>query len=133
MRIALASAIAGMILVVSTGTAAANVCVTKRIKSLARTCGSVIDAVGEPIPNAKVTILKDGTEVAETQTDDGGKFSFETLKEGTYEIRVRANGFQTFGFRIVAVKPARKCKRTLRITLSVGYSSCAGDVQLIKP
>jgi len=38
------------------------------LKPIHHVCGFVVDPSGEPIPNAKVTILKDGNEVATMQT-----------------------------------------------------------------
>jgi hypothetical protein len=39
-------------------------------------CGTIVDQVGEVVPGATVTILKDGTEIAAVETGVDGKFSF---------------------------------------------------------
>ena len=41
------------------------------------------------IANAKVTVLTAGKKIAEQQTGDDGKFSFDQLKAANYEIQVR--------------------------------------------
>jgi 3-dehydroquinate synthase class II len=82
----------------------------------------VLNQLGEPIPNAKVTILKGVTELASVQTNDDGKFSFEQLEAGNYDIQVQADSFKSIQSSIVLVKPVTKCKRTLLVTLAVGMS-----------
>jgi hypothetical protein len=90
------------------------------LKPIHHVCGFVVDPSGEPIPNAKVTILKDGNEVAAMQTNADGRFAFEQLKAGSYSIRVDANGFLSALSSIVLVTPGVACKKELGVLLGVG-------------
>lgn len=94
-------------------------------KPIHHICGVVIDPLGEPIPNAKVTILENGRELVALQTGKDGKFSFAQLQAGHYDIRVDADGFKSAGSSIVIAKPSTKCKRALQVLLDVGMG-CSG-------
>jgi Carboxypeptidase regulatory-like domain len=85
----------------------------------------VINELREPIPNAKVTILKGETELVAVYADADGKFSFERLEAGNYVIRVQADNYKSAQSPIVIVKPTMKCKRGLRVMLGVGMQ-CSG-------
>jgi hypothetical protein len=92
------------------------------LKPVHHVCGFVIDPSGEPIPNAKVTILEHTNEVAAMQTNADGRFAFEQLKAGSYGIRVDANGFVSALSSIVLVTPGAACKKELGVFLGVGMS-----------
>jgi hypothetical protein len=128
-----AAMIAGVFLLPPAGNADEMVCKEQRVKKVPHICGSVISPLGEPVPNAKVMIFRDGMEVVEVQSGANGKFSFENLKEGNDEIHVQAYGYESFGFPILVVKPAEECKRALQIPLSIRSSSCAGNIRFVKP
>jgi Carboxypeptidase regulatory-like domain len=81
----------------------------------------------------KVTIFKDGAEIGGVQSDENGKFSFDSLKEGNYEIQVLASGYASFEFYVVLANTDKKCKRALQIPLSIRASACTGNVRLAKP
>jgi hypothetical protein len=84
-------------------------------------CGIVVDLINEPVPNAKVQILKGTTEVLSVKTGGDGKFSFGHLDAGDYQVRVEAAGFRTVPpFRIIVVKPKATGKRMLQIRLTLG-------------
>jgi hypothetical protein len=117
MRTPLVAIISGFILLLPSGFSYATTCIElPPLKPIHRVCGVVIDPLGEPIPNAKVAILKDGQD---------GKFSFEQLEAGHYDIHVEANGFKSAYSSIVLVKPAPKCKLALQVLLEVGMG-CSG-------
>lgn len=106
-------------------------CNQKRVKPLRHICGIVIDESGAPVPQARVTILKDGTELATLQTGTDGQFSFEGLKQGNYEFQAQKEGFHGFRIPVVLVKPRDQCKRALEVVLSVA-NPCPG-ARLVKP
>jgi len=54
------------------------------IKAIRCVRGIVIDPSGLPISNAKVTILRAGTEFVSIRTNTDGKFSFDRLEAGDY-------------------------------------------------
>jgi hypothetical protein len=56
--------------------------------------GTIVDAQGAFIPNAMVTLTKEQGALEErTVTDKEGKFEFQSLNAGVYNIKVAADGF----------------------------------------
>jgi hypothetical protein len=56
--------------------------------------GTIVDAQGAFIPNATVTLTRDEGEFElRLTTDEEGKFQFQYLEEGSYNIKVEADGF----------------------------------------
>jgi len=58
--------------------------------------------------------------IASMQTSTDGRFAFNKLKPGNYDIRVQADGFLSAFSSIVLVKPADACKKQLGVSLAVG-------------
>src|ERR1700760_2334449 len=66
--------------------------------------GSVTDATGAAIANAKVTATSNNTgEVRTTKTNDVGAYRFESVLPGPYSIAVSAEGFAAFNLAHVNV------------------------------
>jgi len=65
-------------------------------QTLSSATGTVTDTSGGVIPNAKVTITNDATNVAKTAvTNSAGSYTVTDLIPGTYTIKVESTGFQT--------------------------------------
>jgi len=77
--------------------------------------GVVFDPLGGALSGAKVSLLRDGTALAKTQTDTQGRFSFERLAEGRYQVAVEAEGFTTRTLDPFAVVGAVKLSITLQL------------------
>ena len=61
----------------------------------AQISGTVVDPQSAPVPNAKVTITEQNTNVARSaMTDSNGSFVFPAIKPGAYELQVEVTGFQ---------------------------------------
>jgi len=59
--------------------------------------GTVTDPSGGVVPNAKVTIVNEGTSAArDTVTDAQGYYVFPSLRPSTYALKVEVAGFATF-------------------------------------
>src|SRR5438093_766399 len=59
--------------------------------------GTVVDASGQVLPGATVTLVNEATGDARTiVTGDRGEFTFRAVRPGTYTVRVELQGFQTF-------------------------------------
>ena len=57
--------------------------------------GSVKDASGGAVPGAKVVITNQQTgQVRETVTNDEGGYTFPTIQNGSYEVRITKDGFK---------------------------------------
>src|ERR1700730_18767439 len=117
-----AAMVGGFLLLLPAEFSYATICILVPIKPIRHVCGIVTNRLGEPIQNAKVTILKEATELASAQTSEDGKFSFEQLESGNYNIRVQADHYNPTQSPIVLVKPAMKCKQALEVVLAVGTS-----------
>lgn len=130
---AFATVVAGLILLLpASSPSTTEICREVHLKPLHCVCGTVINALGEPVARARVTILRDGTGRAAVKTGEDGKFSFDELKAGNYEVQVQAEGFRSFQFPIAVVKPDSKCKRGLEIGLTTGYPENCTGVRLVK-
>lgn len=64
-------------------------------QSTATLGGTITDATGATVPNAKVTVTNQATGVSSSsQTDSAGAYLFPSLPIGIYRIEVTASGFQ---------------------------------------
>ena len=102
----------------------ANTCVeVPPIKPVHRICGVVSFDTGVRIANAKVTVFQGTKEIAMQFTKEDGKFSFDQLKAGNYELHVR---FEAAPFPLVAVTqvvlvhPEPKARREISVNLRFG-------------
>ena len=85
--------------------------------------GSVADTTGALIPGATVTLLTPGdkTALATTRSDAEGRFTFDDLRLGEYEIIVTGPGFAPYTSKriiLVAVEPREIIE--VRLPLAVG-------------
>jgi len=82
-----------------------------------RLAGTVLDASGAVVPNAKVTTV--GPVVTETVTSDGqGRFAFDVLTPGLYSVKADASGFRPVELKEVAI--AANQSPSLKLTLAPG-------------
>jgi len=124
-RASFAAIIVGFVLLLPSKVSYATTCVPVPIKPIRHVCGIVTNQLGEPIPNAKVTILRGIMKLASVQTSEDGRFSFQELEAGNYYIRVEADNYKSAQSPIVLVKPTTKCKQSLEVLLAVG-TACSG-------
>jgi hypothetical protein len=125
--VALATAIAGVSLLMPARISSEAFCEKLRLKPIRCVCGTVIDAAGDPVSDAKVTIFRGETELASVKTSSDGKFALEGLKDGNYELQFNDPPFLQFRFPIVLVKPTKEWHRRLWVNLILPYpDSCAG-------
>ena len=94
------------------------------LKPVHRICGVVFFPSGDRIANAKVTVLQAGKEIAVRETDNDGKFSFDHLEAGSYEIRVYVEAVPVAATDLVLVRPQSKPKR--EIAVSMMPQGCSG-------
>lgn len=109
----------------------ADVCVYKP-PTVRRVAGTVVDSAGRPIPGVTVVIFQEGASVVSATTGDNGTFSFDTLKEGAYELAATANGFQSARYRVSLHRPSSHWNRLLQIELAVGLPHCGGEIRVVK-
>ncbi|MGH9660093.1 MAG: TonB-dependent receptor domain-containing protein, partial [Bryobacteraceae bacterium] len=75
-----------------------------------RLTGKVVDPTGASTPNATVALAlpAGGAVVFSTVTSSEGYFSFTGIRPGTYDLVIRATGFQNHIIRVVKVDPGRE-------------------------
>ncbi len=83
----------------------------------ARVLGRVTDGVGNPVPNAAVTLVADrGGAAAQTAVSGPtGGFQFQAVAPGTYTLRAARDGFAAREQRIT-VRPGRVVTPVVRLT-----------------
>src|SRR5256885_7603838 len=91
-------------------------------QSTASLSGTVTDASGATVPNARVVVTNQGTGVtSSTQTDASGAYLFPSLPIGVYRIEVSASSFQTAVIGNVKLEVATAV--TQNVQLKVGEST----------
>jgi outer membrane receptor for ferrienterochelin and colicin len=80
--------------------------------------GTVTDPSGAAVPNAKVTITNQATNLSiDTTTNQTGLFSARELPVGTYTIKIEAPGFKTFTDVGVALNAGSIARVDAKMTL----------------
>jgi hypothetical protein len=128
-----ATIVSGILLIVPPKTSGSTeVCDEIKLKVLHRVCGILINELGEPVVGATVTIFEKNAQLAIVHTNGDGRFSFNEMKSGNYELQTKADNYKTFRFAIVVGKPNSRCKRSLEVKLTTGYPENCTGVRLIK-
>jgi Carboxypeptidase regulatory-like domain len=82
--------------------------------------GTITSASGQPVPNAKVTLLNPGTNrTIQAETNLSGFYSVTNLDPGNYGITVSAEGFNT---QTAKVTLAAGATQKVDLTLTAGLS-----------
>ena len=90
--------------------------------------GTIHDASGAVIPNAKIVVFnKDRGVNRESVSDSSGDYLVQGLGEGTYSVRITAKGFQSF----LAENQVMRVGQNIRVdaTLSIGSSTTQVTVE----
>jgi hypothetical protein len=90
--------------------------------------GTVKDATGAVIPNAKVTVTNTATNIAiSLNTGDTGEYTALSLQVGSYNVRVEKEGFRPSQVTGVTVNAAGNVRAD--VNLEVGTTGTAIEVQ----
>src|SRR6185437_15002609 len=101
-------------------------------RDLGTITGTVSDAQGAAVPNAKVVITEDATGLTyQVQTDASGTYVRPLLKAGTYTIDVEASGFQKAEQKGIIISPGGR--NGVNVTLQVGNASQTVEVSAAAP
>jgi len=89
--------------------------------------GVVHDSSGAVVPNAKVTIVSQSTNVSLAMTtNEAGEYTAPSLQAGTFTVRIAKEGFRTSELRGLALDAAQTVRADA--TLEVGSSTQAIEV-----
>jgi iron complex outermembrane receptor protein/vitamin B12 transporter len=80
--------------------------------------GKIVDPLGSPVPNAKIVLLQDASEIANAQSAADGSFELKVPAAGDYGLQVEATGFATQTLPPVYLPSGKIEEQT--ITLHVG-------------
>lgn len=90
--------------------------------------GTVTDSSGAAVPNAKVTLTNAATNVPRQTTSNGtGAYTFAAVLPGSYDLKVEANGFETYaqsGVLLQVNLPA-----TVNVALKIGATTQTVEVK----
>ncbi len=101
-------------------------------RDLGTVSGTITDASGAAVPNARITIANDATGVAtNSQTNDAGSYTIPALIPGTYTLTVEESGFQKAQQKGIIVNPGEPA--TVSIALQVGNASQTVEVTATAP
>jgi hypothetical protein len=101
-------------------------------RDLGTVTGSITDAQGAAVPNAKLTLTEDATGVSyNIVTNESGSFTRPALKAGTYTITVEASGFQKAQQKNILINPGEPTP--VNIPLQVGSSTQTIEVTASAP
>jgi Carboxypeptidase regulatory-like domain len=121
------TSIALLILFVCALSGRADVCVYKPL-NVRQVWGFIVDPSGSPISGVNVRVLQDGKPSESAITDQKGRFKFESLKDGEYEVDATAPGFQYARYKLTLRNSTHSWNRSLRIELAVGGIHCGGSI-----
>jgi hypothetical protein len=113
-----ASLLAAFLLSLPSATFSATTCVERPpLKPVYRISGVIFFPSGDRIANAEVTVLRAGKEIAVQETANDGRFSFDHLEAGNYEIRVHAEAVPVAATHLVLVRPQSKPKQKIAVSM----------------
>jgi len=111
---------AAMLLLLPSGLSSATTCIDlPPLKPVHRICGVVFFPNSDRVAKAKVTVLQATKEIAAEETDNDGKFSFDRLEAGKYEMRVCVEPLRVATTQVVLVHPKEKTNQEIAVNISL--------------
>jgi hypothetical protein len=91
--------------------------------------GTVLDATGAAIPNAKVVLTDEATKATRQTTSNGvGFFSFSAVMPANYDLKVEAKGFKSWSVAGIHMSPGDK-RDIAKVELAVGAAAESVSVE----
>jgi len=85
-------------------------------KGMGTVAGTVVNAAGAPVPDARVTLQgADGSAPQTTQTNPHGRFFFPQLDNGYYDVRAYSNGAWSAWKHNIEVKTGKQTEVRLEV------------------
>jgi vitamin B12 transporter len=79
--------------------------------------GTIVDPLGNPVPNAKIVLLQESREIVQGTSDAGGRFRLSVPASGRYAARVEAPGFATENVPPFAVTAGKSDELTVSLRI----------------
>ena len=79
--------------------------------------GTVLDPSGQPVPGARVSLLRSLVAIDERQADSGGVYKFEGLQEGIYQLAASARSLSCPSVEVAVLKDENK-RQDMHLALS---------------
>ncbi|MGA8672585.1 MAG: TonB-dependent receptor [Terracidiphilus sp.] len=103
-----------------------------RAQENAELSGTVTDPTGAVIPNAKVTITNVATGESRTVTSNGaGLFDFSGLNHGTYNMKVEAEGFNSFQRSNIVMNVAQTVQENAVLQVGAGTQTVTVEADTV--
>jgi hypothetical protein len=87
--------------------------------------GQVVDQAGGAVEAAKVSLVEEEKEVRVGSTDREGRFAFESVAAGRYQIAVEATGFAAYRGEVRVEEAAKD-----RLKIVLGVAALKGEVEV---
>lgn len=81
--------------------------------------GTVIDRSGAIIPNARVALILNGSEIRQTVTDAEGRFTFGDLTPAIYDVKVTVEGFKETVLNGITLRSGQAQSLTVPVDIGV--------------
>lgn len=123
--------VAGVVFLFAGHSNAETICYDARPVTIRCLHGRIVDQIGGPVSHATVAILRDGVVVTNVQTNEDGRFEFQGVKDGNYDLRAEHPSFKADQYPIV-VKSKGNCKNSIEMILGTGFEGECPNARLIK-
>jgi hypothetical protein len=122
-----ASFLPALLLSFPTASRSATTCIgMPPLKAIHRVWGVVFFATGDRVTIANVSVLQGDKEIATQKTDDHGKFIFDKLKPGKYELRILVDGVPgVVGTEIVLSRVNVKSSQEIAVNINLTAINCS--------
>jgi hypothetical protein len=91
---------------------------------LSHVSGVVVDPVGHPVANLKVSLVRDDKSVYETKTDASGRFQFEHISAGPFTFRIARSKFAPAAQQIVVTDEVVTYLERKKLYVILGPAQC---------
>ena len=97
---------------------------------VSRVQGIVANKSGEPISNAEITLLREGSLTLKSHTDESGQFKIGSAA-GPLLLRVSASGYSPLARDLIVETTTDALSRTSQVYVMLGPAACSDECSLL--